>query len=256
MSENEIPHSLRDFRGQLHAAVARDLTRPHGPFVLLARLRPRRRRGLVAYAVGAAAAIALTVALVTAGSPAQSADAAVLHNVATALTLPSGTILHEMGTFSMPGQAAKSFELWAQADPPYTVGAAVGPVGGPTPGQHQAESYSSATGPAIHSDSPDRAPLDAAATLRALVQSGNASVVGTTTIDGVAAYELQVSGAPAATLDGTAYVAQSDYQPLLIQTTSGETISYSTYEYLPDTPANLAPLGIPAQSSASPSPGN
>ena len=97
----------------------------------------------------------------------------------------------------------------------------------------------------------DHAPLDAAAALRALVQSGNASVVGTTTIDGVAAYELQVSGAPEPTLDGTAYVAQSDYQPLLIQTTNGETISYSTYEYLPDTPANLPPLP-----SASPSPAN
>ena len=94
----------------------------------------------------------------------------------------------------------------------------------------------------------DHAPLDAAATLRALVQSGNASVVGTTTIDGVAAYELQVSGAPAATLDGTAYVAQSDYRPLLIQTTSGETISYSTYEYLPSS-------ACPSPGT-SPSPGN
>ena len=78
MSENETPHSLRDFRGQLHAAVARDLSRRHGPLTVLARLRPRRRRGFVAYAVGAAAAIALIVALVTAGSPVQSADAAVL----------------------------------------------------------------------------------------------------------------------------------------------------------------------------------
>ena len=92
-------------------------------------------------------------------------------------------------------------------------------------------------------DSDDHAPLDAAATLRALVQSGNASVVGTTTIDGVAAYELQVSGAPDATLDGTAYVAQSDYRPLLIQTTSGETISYSTYEYLPASAYPSPPAG-------------
>lgn len=252
MNEPDIPQGLRVYRGQLHAAVDRDLTRPHGPLTVLARLRPRRRRGLVAYAVGAAAAIALTVALVTAGSPAQSADAAVLHAVAAALTPPAGTILHETGTMTMPGQAAKSFELWAQADPPYTVGGAVGPVGGAVPGDHTAVTNSSATMPAVGPlpDS-DHAPLDAAATLRALVQSGNASVVGTTTIDGVAAYELAVSGAPAATLDGTAYVAQSDYHPLLIQTTSGETISYSTYEYLPDTPANLPPLP-----SASPSPGN
>ena len=66
--------------------------------------------------------------------------------------------------------------------------------------------------------------------------------------NGVAAYELQVSGAPDATLDGTAYVAQSDYQPLLIQTANDETISYSTYEYLPSS-AWPSP-------GTSPSPGN
>jgi len=248
MSEIEIPQSLRDFRGQLHAAVARDLSRRHGPLTVLARLRPRRRRGFVAYAVGAAAAVALTVALVTAGGPAQSADAAILRHVAAVLTPPAGTILHEKGTIDLPGQAAKSFELWAQADPPYGVTYKLGSDGSAVRGYHF---NSSATGPAVHSPDSDHAPLDAAATLRALVQSGNASVVGTTTIDGVAAYELQVSDAPNATLDGTAYVAQSDYRPLLIQTTNLETISYSTYEYLPATPANLPPAP-----SASPSPGN
>ena len=229
MNTPDIPQSLRVYRGQLREAVARDLSRPHGPLTVLARLRPRRRRGLVAYAVGAAAAIALTVALVTAGGPVQSADAAILRSVAAALTPPAGTILHEKGTISLPGQPAQSFELWAQADPPYNVTYKLGSV------RQGLVFNSSATGPAVQSPDSDHAPLDAAATLRALVQSGNASLVGTTTIDGVAAYELQVSGAPDATLDGTAYVAQSDYRPLLIQTTNSETISYSTYEYLPAT---------------------
>ena len=100
MNEPDIPQSLRPYRGQLREAVARDLSRPRGPLTVLARLRPRRRRGFVAYAVGAAAAVALTVALVTAGSPVQSADAAILHHVADALTPPAGTILHETGTIS------------------------------------------------------------------------------------------------------------------------------------------------------------
>ena len=134
------------------------------------------------------------------------------------------------------------------------IGGLVG-IGGAASGHH-AGTTSSATLPAVHGSGTGHEPLDAAKTLRALVQAGNASVVGSTTIDGIAAYELKVSGAPADTLDGTANVAQSDYRPLRIQTTSGEAISYSTYEYLPDTPANLAPLGIPAQSSASPSPGD
>ncbi|HMK92249.1 MAG TPA: hypothetical protein VK576_04560 [Thermoleophilia bacterium] len=232
MNEAHIPRGLQAYRGQLHQAVARDLSRSHGPLTVLARLRPRRRRGFIAYAVGAAAAVALAVALVTAGGPVQPADAAILHHVAAVLTPPAGTVLHEMGTIGLPGQDARAFELWAQADAPYGVVAKSGPVGGPTPGQHQAETNSSATGPAVQG-SGSHAPLDAAVAVRALVQSGDATVVGTTAIDGVAAYELQVTAAPNANLDGTVYVAQSDYRPLLIKTTSGETISYSTYEYLP-----------------------
>ena len=254
MNKPDIPQSLRIYRGQLHEAVTRDLSRPHGPLTVRTRLR---RRSLVALSVGAAVlAVAVAVVLATSlSAPVSSADAAILRDVAAALTPPAGTILHETGSFSLPGQAAQSFELWAQADSPYTVGAGVGPVGGAASGHH-AGTTSSATLPAVHGAGTGHEPLDAAKTLRALVQSGNASLVGSTTIDGVAAYELQVSGAPADTLDGTAYVAQSDYRPLLIQTTSGETISYSTYEYLPDTPGNLAQLGIPAQSSASPAPGD
>ena len=238
MDEPDIPQSLRPYRGQLREAVARDLDARQRRGSLVARLR---RRPLVALSVGAAAlAVAVAVVLATSPSaPVSSADAAILHAVAAALTPPAGTVLHEKETISLPGQPApQSFELWAQADPLYGVTCRVGPDGSPVRGYHF---NSSATGPAVHSPDADRAPLDAAATLRALVQSGNASVVGTTTIDGVAAYELQVSGAPDATLDGTAYVAQSDYQPLLIQTTNGETITYLTYEYLPHTSASPSP---------------
>jgi hypothetical protein len=232
MNEPDIPQSLRTYRGQLREAVAHDLDAQPWRGSVIARLR---RRPLVALSVGAAAvAVAVAVVLATSlGTPVSSANAAILRHVAATLTPPAGTVLHETGTVSIPGQSAKSFELWAQADAPYGVAAKYGPVGGPTPGQHEAASNSSATGPAIQGSGSGHEPLDAAAALRALVQSGDAGVVGTTTIDGVAAYELQVGGAPAATLDGTADVAQSDYRPLLITTTSGETISYSAYEYLP-----------------------
>lgn len=232
MNEPDIPQSLRAYRGQLRQAVAHDLAVQPGRASVIARLR---RRPLVALSVGAAAvAVAVAVVLATGlGAPVSPANAAILRHVAETLTLPAGTVLHETGTVSIPGQSAKTFDLWAQANAPYGVAGKYGPVGGPTPGQHEAASNSSATGPAIRGSGSGRAPLDAATALRALVQSGDASVVGTTTIDGVAAYELQVGSAPAATLDSTADVAQSDYHPLLIKTTSGETISYSTYEYLP-----------------------
>jgi hypothetical protein len=88
------------------------------------------------------------------------------------------------------------------------------------------------------------APHDLAADLRSLVQSGKAHVAGATTIDGVAAYELSVSGSSDRFLNGTAYVAQSDYHPLEIDTTGngGERIVFQTYEYLPATAANLAQI--------------
>ena len=241
MNEPDIPQSLRLYRGQLREAVARDLSRPRGPLTVLARLRPRRRRGFVAYAVGAAAAVALTVALVTAGGPVQSADAAILHHVAAALTPPAGTVLHETGTITLPGQAAQSFELWAQADPPYGVTAGSGPVGGAA-GAHQATTNSSATVPAV-----------AGARLRPRTPRRGGGAPRPRAVGERQRrrhhYDRRGRGLRAEGQRRSqrqprrhGYVAQSDYRPLLIQTTSGETISYSTYEYLP--------------SSAYPSPGN
>jgi hypothetical protein len=88
------------------------------------------------------------------------------------------------------------------------------------------------------------APYDLAAELRALVRSGQATVEGSTTIDGVAAYKLSVSGSSDRFLNGTAYVSKTTYHPLEIDTTGngGERIVFETYEYLPATAANLRAL--------------
>jgi len=70
---------------------------------------------------------------------------------------------------------------------------------------------------------------------------------------------LTVSNLPAGWVSGVANgtydVAQSDYHPLLVQTTVErgpgatypETVQFSTYEYLPATPANMALLDLSAQ---------
>jgi hypothetical protein len=68
------------------------------------------------------------------------------------------------------------------------------------------------------------------------VQSGQARVDASTTYAGVPAYQLTVAGAPDRWLNGTAYVARSDYHPLLIES-NGESIRYTAYE---DLPANAA----------------
>ena len=75
-------------------------------------------------------------------------------------------------------------------------------------------------------------------------------------MDGVPAYVLSFSGLPVGgwLSNGTYDVAKSDYHPLLLQTTvafqqgqCSETVQFQTYEYLPETPANLSLLDLSAQ---------
>jgi hypothetical protein len=103
------------------------------------------------------------------------------------------------------------------------------------------------------------APADYAAALRAFVQSGQARVVGKTTIHGVDAWELTVSGesdVPGSDGRGfavlppgsTAFVAAGSYRPLVIDYGAhGRKVSYEAYEYLPATSANVSLLSVAAQ---------
>jgi hypothetical protein len=102
-------------------------------------------------------------------------------------------------------------------------------------------------------------PDDAAAVLRSLVESGDAKIDGKTTVDGIAAYKLTVSGAAQHYLNGTVFVAKDDYRPLEIETTADgplgsvtETIRYQIYEYLPATATSRALLDLAAQHPGAP----
>jgi hypothetical protein len=245
---NQLPTELRVYREQLRAAVEHDLARP--PARRLP--RPAFRVALPAL-LGIAATAAAIVIVVGFGTQTRSADAAILDHVVTALTPPPGTILHEQAMISVPGQSAQPFELWAQADSPnaYRVikWGHEAAWNGSSYSTYDASANTVTTGPSEGSTTgSSHEPTDFAATLRALVQSGDATVDGTTTVDGVQAYKLTVTNSPDPWLLGTAYVATSDYHPLEIDTrTNSETIVYQTYEYLPATSANLQLLDLPAQ---------
>jgi len=245
---NQLPAGLRLYRQQLRDAIEQDLTRGR-PFPLP---RPPLRFALPAL-VGIAAAAAAVAVVVGAGTQAGSADAAILDNVVTALTPPPGTILHEQAQISIPGQSAQPFELWAEADSPQAYRVIKwgheAAWNGSSYSLYDPGSNTVTTGVAPDSGSgSNHAPVDFAATLRALAQSGDAKVDGTTTINGVPAYKLIVTNSPDPFLLGTAYVATSDYHPLEIDTTTdSETIVYQTYEYLPATNANRQLLNLTAQ---------
>ena len=242
----QLPAGLQTYRDQLHDAIVADLA---------ARARSQRRaRRVAAVALpGIAAAVAGVALVVPSGGSVSvsSADAAVLHHISDVLAPPPGTILHEQAMVSVHGGTPMRFELWAQSDrsQAYRVmkwgqQSSVSPT--------RVENYDPQTNTITIEPTPTpplpRRPLnDLAATLRAMVHSGQATVVQHTTFAGVPAYEIRVSTSSDASLNGTAYVAASDYRPLQINTPrNGGVVKFSTYEYLPATAANLRLLDLTA----------
>jgi hypothetical protein len=219
----ELHAGLQLYRDQLRDAVERDLARRRRW-----RFRPRGLSLRLGLPAAAAAGVAATLAIAfTGGPPVQSADAAILRHVSAALSEPPGFLIHERAMVSLDGGAQHLFELWAQTDPPYTYRVIKWDHTGTGTGRR---------------GSPENIP----ATLRSLVQSGQAAVDGTATVDGIPAYKLTVHGADDTWLNGTAYVAQSDYLPIEIDS-HGEVIRYQAYERLPATAANLRLLELPAR---------
>jgi hypothetical protein len=250
------------------------------------RSNQRRRRTLVA-ARGAAVLVAVTGAAIVgltvfgaAGPQTETANGAILHRVATALASPAGTILHEQAVVTIQGMAPATYELWQESDSPYAYRVIKfgheASWNGSVLATYDSSRNTIVDQPGSPSSNSAYAPDDQATQLRTLVASGGASIDADTTFHGVPAYKLTVTGASSPFLNGTVYVAKSNYHPLQIQTTlSGkthpstsdrsankgayhttakspgsplpETIDFQTYEYLPATSANLQLLDLQAQ---------
>ena len=198
------------YRDALRDAIDADLARR--------RRRPRARL-LALPATATTGAVAATAAiLLTAGSAvAPTVDAAIARDVSAALNAPAGSIVHQKAMVSIGNQAAQQFELWESTSPPFAY--------------RVIKWGHEGTGTATHG-----APNNPAAILEAMVASGQVQAIPTT-FDGVAAYKLNVAGASDPWVNGTAYVARSNYYPLMIES-NGETIRYQTFEYLPPSAAN------------------
>jgi hypothetical protein len=239
---------LQSFRHELRAAVEADL----------ARHRDHRRHLRRAIAFGAPAGLAvfgLSLALVLgAGSTPSPADAAILASAQGALTPPPGSVFHVAATITVGSSPAQPYELWTAGSSYRFIKFGYEAASNGT----SSSSYDAASN-TLYVDiynPQNHPPVDTAATIRSLISSGQAQVTGSAVVDGIPAYVLSLSGLPegGGLANGTYDVAKSDYHPLLLQGTIAcqqgqcpETVRFQTYEYLPETSANLSLLDLRAQ---------
>jgi outer membrane lipoprotein-sorting protein len=242
----DIPDTLDTYRDQLRDAIERDLARS-------TRTGRLKRRALALSLPATAAAAAVATVLVTAEGAAgpSLASAAIIRHVRAELTAPPGLILHESATVTLPDGSSSPFELWAQTGDTgvYRVIKSGNEVSlSDTKNEIYDPSRNTVTvsplPPQIHQREVSRG-RDLADRLRQMVDSGRATATPTT-YNGISAYELSLHASGDTFLNGNAYVARSDYRPLEINSTTngGEKVVFSTYEYLPATPANDALLAV------------
>jgi hypothetical protein len=244
----DIPDILVTYRSQLHAAIERDL--PRGTRTG----RLKRRALALSVPATAAAATAATVLLTAGGASGPSlASAAIIRHVRAELTAPAGSIRHESATVTLTDGSSMPFELWARTG---GTGDGTGVYRVIKDGQEvslsatENEIYDPSTNtitvsplpPAIHQREVSRG-VDLANELKRMVDSGQATATPTT-YHGIPAYELSLNPSGDTLLNGTAYVARSDYRPLEIDYNGGGKVVFSAYEYLPATPANDALLAV------------
>jgi outer membrane lipoprotein-sorting protein len=248
----DIPARVQaERRARLLAAIRPD----DGTRRPVARWFPGPRALMITTACALSAVALSLVLLLSAGRvAAPEAQAAILRHIAAALTTPPGMILHERAIVSGNAAELRLYELWAQADMQRIRVIKSGrdfSWDGSTFASYDAAANTITVKP--NSQPPARPTVDYAVTLRELVESGKARIDRTTTIGGVAAYELSATATSAVLPGGTtAYVSTTDYHPLIIdyRDNGGATITYQKYEYLPGTSANLALLSLAAQHPA------
>ncbi len=241
----DIPATLDTYRNQLHAAIERDLARG-------TRTGRWTRRALALSVPATAAAATTATVLLTAGgaSGPSLASAAIIRHVRAELTAPAGSILHESAIVTLPDGSSMPFELWTRAGTGVYRVIKFGQEASLSDTKN--EIYDASTNtvtvsplpPAIHQLEVSKGG-DPAAELKRMVESGQATATPTT-YNGTPAYELSVHSSSDPLLNGTAYVARSDYRPLELDSAAhpGGKAVFSAYEYLPATSTNDALLAV------------
>jgi hypothetical protein len=218
-------------------------------------VRPDRRpRPGLGFGLAAVAAAAIAGAIVSLGGPGGSAgpsaaDAAIIRHALRAIALPANAIVHVKETGVQNGMPVAA-EWWQQTSPPYALRMIKGPVG------RQVESADDGTtsyrydagANAVVETPVSSAPslVDPIAGVREQLASGGAArVVGTTTIEGVSLYKIEL---PTGVV---AYFDRTDYRPMYLDNPQrdGSVVRTRvvTYEELPMTADTAKLLSVTAQ---------
>jgi hypothetical protein len=243
------------FRGALRAELVALAAEPSARHIRPARQRHR----LLAPAVAAAAALAgLVVVLVaTVGSTRPGvAAAAVIRRASAAITPAAGAILHTKIIIEQNGSKLSASESWAlRTRSDRLTGRFVfmtRPDGRSTEiatDGTTSELYDPAANTIYErpTSPPGPAPaqiVDPVAALRQQLESAVATVVGTTTINGSAAYEINFDNG------SRGYFDRATYYPIRYDSPDADGIvevRFVTYEYLPATTDNMRLLDLGAQ---------
>jgi outer membrane lipoprotein-sorting protein len=243
MTEHDIPY-LNTLREQLVSGIAAQQP------------RRQRRRFVVRFALASAAVATAAVAAVVfiGGSATQSADAAILRHVRAALAPSAEVILHEQAVATLNGSRVH-YESWQLETAPYSFRRIKGPTETSYDGTTLA-TYDASTNTITEEAATTPRPLDdPVASLRQLLQTGDAKIVTTTTLNGRRVYEITAHSSEA-TLNGTLYVDTATYAPVRAELpgpgcpgddcAGPETIDFVAYAQLPVNETNRKLLSVVA----------
>jgi len=251
MTTEELERDLRLLAEPREADErVRDVTRARLGELTRVTQKRRRKPAIGWAAAGAVGIAAVLIAVVGLGGStgASPADAAIIRHASRAIALPANVIVHVKETGVQNGKRV-AVEWWQQTDPPHSLrmiksfGATEVEAAnnGTTAFQYDAGTNTVVETPAASAP----ALVDPIAGVRRQLASGDAHVLGTTTIDGVRLYKIEL---PTGVMG---YFDTTDYRPMYLDNpqANGTIVRTSVvaYQELPATSDTTMLLSIAAQ---------
>jgi hypothetical protein len=247
---SQVPQPDDDGHARARRALIAEIDRPspRGRNRVWSRLRARPAIAALVAAPATATIAVLAAVGAFGGSAVSAADAAIIRHADAAITPPPNMIFHSRVVGD--GFAAESWQL---TSPPYSLLVYKGPSNSPVPENAQSGSTSESWDPAtntIHEQlgtSPQQfnSPL---ADVRTALDRGEATVIGTATINGEPTYMIRFASKDSYNQALVAYVDKQTYRPVLLRDPQGNgsivMLWVKAFEFLPANAANRRLLSL------------